>query len=56
MKNILDSIFANKKKELADVRRNQPLSELKNRVNSQKPPLDVFNQGIFPNRAAVPML
>jgi indole-3-glycerol phosphate synthase len=42
MSNILDKIFADKKKELPDTRRNMPMSEIKQRISEQKPTLDVY--------------
>ena len=42
MSNILDKIFADKKKELAGTKRNLPLPELKVRMGDQAPVRDVF--------------
>ena len=42
MSNILDKIFADKKKELAGTKRTLPLSQLKQRIGDQAPVRDVF--------------
>ena len=42
MSNILDKIFADKKKELRDTQRKTPLSEIKQRISDQQPTLDVY--------------
>ena len=42
MSNILDKIFADKKKELLDTQRKTPLSEIKQRISDQQPILDVY--------------
>ena len=42
MSNILDQIFADKKKELPETQSNTPLSEIKNRIGDQQPVCDVF--------------
>jgi len=42
MSNILDKIFADKKKELPSTQRQSPLSEIKQRITDQQPVLDVF--------------
>ena len=42
MTNILDNIFADKQKELAETKRNLPLPELKLRMGDQAPVRDVF--------------
>ena len=42
MTNILDKIFADKQKELAETKRNLPLPELKLRIGDQAPIRDVF--------------
>ena len=42
MSNILDKIFADKKKELPDTKRQSPLTEIKQRIKDQQPVLDVF--------------
>ncbi len=42
MSNILDKIFADKKKELPDTQSKTPLSEIKQRIKDQQPALDVF--------------
>ena len=41
MSNILDKIFADKKKELAGTKRTLPLSQLKQRIGDQAPVRDV---------------
>ena len=42
MSNILDKIFADKKKELPVTQRKTPLSEIKQRISDQQPTLDVY--------------
>lgn len=42
MSNILDQIFADKKKELSGIQSKSPLSEIKQRIGDQQPVLDVF--------------
>jgi indole-3-glycerol phosphate synthase len=42
MSNILDKIFADKKKELPGTQLQLPLSEIKQRIKDQQPALDVF--------------
>jgi len=42
MSNILDQIFADKKKELSETKRKSPLSEIKQRIEDQKSVLDVY--------------
>ncbi|MBC8284938.1 MAG: indole-3-glycerol phosphate synthase TrpC [Nitrospinae bacterium] len=42
MSNILDQIFADKKKELPGTQSKSPLSEIKERIKDQQPVLDVF--------------
>ena len=42
MGNILDKIFAEKKEELANTRRQRPLPEIKSMAESQVPCLDVM--------------
>ncbi len=43
MSNILDKIFIDKQDELKETKRNQPLSELKQRIGNQAPVRDIFD-------------
>ena len=42
MSNILDQIFASKKKELPETKKKCPLAEFKQRIADQKPVLDFY--------------
>ena len=42
MSNILDQIFANKKKELPETKNKFPLPEIKQRIADQKPVVDFY--------------
>ena len=42
MSNILDQIFADKKKELPETKSKLPLPEIKKRIGDQQPVVDVY--------------